>query len=369
MSPGRLKAPFLLLPVVFKVWVNIVSSTPCQRSESTFQKSNTGPYEYQIPFSHSSEYDSGGQFQHPSLSSFGQYRRYDHDTLWKPDSRQKSPDTSRQHLDNIDPHLSTTNLASSFPSGGHFEWGPTNGYGYESLEPRPTRTGRSSNSNRTKPTGSERSNSSSPRSTAVDLQGLSLGEHVSSKLVPPHGASCRSHRNDPVLGNVQRHHDTLVVFAMLWHENAGHHGTILSQRGSPLGTNPFTRGKYQEPIYSSIRRMVVVKEQKGCCWCVPVTTYSGQGVAKAGVDRSKHAVIYMHGHGNRPITSPNEPKMVKEPIEVQPSSPDQKLDPMSRLNFGKVYTVEHNVKVLPVGKICESSLEKFLAYARTEFNR
>lgn len=77
----------------------------------------------------------------------------------------------------------------------------------------------------------------------------------------------------------------------------------------------------------------------------------------------------MHGHSNRPITSPNEPKMVKEPLEVQPSSPDQKLDPMSRLNFGKVYTVEHNVKVLPVGKISESSLSKFLAYARTEFNR
>lgn len=53
---------------------------------------------------------------------------------------------------------------------------------------------------------------------------------------------------------------------MLWHENAGLHGTILSQRGPP-----FTKGKYQEPIYSSIRRMVVIKEQKGCCWCMYVS--------------------------------------------------------------------------------------------------
>lgn len=56
---------------------------------------------------------------------------------------------------------------------------------------------------------------------------------------------------------------------MLWHENAGLHGTVLSQKGPPLGRD-YTKGKYQEPIYSSIRRMVVIKEQKGCCWCMYV---------------------------------------------------------------------------------------------------
>lgn len=99
---------------------------------------------------------------------------------------------------------------------------------------------------------------------------------------------------------------TQQVFAMLWHENAGNQGTALSPKG-PV----FTKGKYQEPIYSSIRRMVVIKEQKGCCWCMcvsqpsnldpssdrdsPITTYSGQGVAKAGIDHGKHALIRMRG--------------------------------------------------------------------------
>lgn len=172
---------------------------------------------------------------------------------------------------------------------------------------------------------------------------------------------------------------------MLWHENAGWHGTIVSEK-LPSSSSPFTRGKYQEPIYSSIRRMVVVKEQKGCCWCVyverfassvsciciilihhfrPITTYSGQGVAKAGVDRSKHAVIHMRG--DRPRTVKSEPRMAKEPLEVDPARPDQKLDCMSRVNFGKVYTVEHNVKVLPVGKITEASRARFLEYAQGEF--
>ncbi|KGO77547.1 hypothetical protein PITC_059870 [Penicillium italicum] len=252
----------------------------------------------------------------------------------------------------------------------------------------------------------------SPRSDAsisqvhVDgLQGLSLGDYPASHMVRSYGASSHSHRNDPMLGDFRRkydkkmqdslepayvipgsngEHETLDprykrqsdarkffrvgrVFSMLWHENAGWHGTVLSDKVSPPSSSPFTRGKYQEPIYSSIRRMVVVKEQRGCCWCVPITTYSGKGVAKAGIDRSKHAVIYMRG--SRPRTVQSEPRMAKEPLEVDPARPDQKLDSMSRVNFGKVYTVEHNVKVLPVGKITEGSRARFLEYAQAEFLR
>ncbi|KAJ5679270.1 hypothetical protein N7462_007514 [Penicillium macrosclerotiorum] len=250
-------------------------------------------------------------------------------------------------------------------------------------------------------TTSSQSDISSPRSLSEDLQGLGLIDHVSSQLIAAHGTSPPYQRWDPVLGDVQRSHDTLArltsdpsyaipespeepetldprykrqndprrffrvgrVFAMLWHENAGLNGTPVSQK-IPSLKQGCTRGKYQEPIYSSIRRMIVIKEQKGCCWCIPVTTYSGQGVGKAGVDRGKHAVIYMRGA--RPVTKSNEPKMTKEPLEVEPARPDQKLDPMSRVNFGKIYTVEHNVKVLPVGKVTEASLEKFNAYMRAE---
>lgn len=57
--------------------------------------------------------------------------------------------------------------------------------------------------------------------------------------------------------------------------------------------------------------------------------------------------------------------MTKEPLAVTPASSDQKLDPMSRLNFGKIHTVEHNVKVKPVGKVTEESMLSLLAYARS----
>ncbi|KAL2008505.1 hypothetical protein VTN00DRAFT_6699 [Thermoascus crustaceus] len=151
------------------------------------------------------------------------------------------------------------------------------------------------------------------------------------------------------------------VFAMVWHESFSDSGTQASQRVI------LARGKFREPIYSSIRRMVVVREQKGCAWCIPISTYSGKGLAKPGVDVSTHAIIHMKG--TKPARQAAEPPMTKEPIAVEPASPDQKLDPMSRINFAKIHTIEHNVKVLPVGRVSDESIPKFEAYVRNEFNR
>ncbi|GIJ89049.1 hypothetical protein Asppvi_007978 [Aspergillus pseudoviridinutans] len=163
------------------------------------------------------------------------------------------------------------------------------------------------------------------------------------------------------------------VFAILWHEGKGQQGTVISQGTvipdfNSLGRstqNQFTRGRFGEEIFSGIRRMVVVKAMSQCAWCVPITTYGGKGVAKPGVDPAKHAIVYMRG--SVPTCKADEPRMTKEPLEVEPARPDERLDEMSRLNFGKVYTVEHNVKVRNVGMISRISMVKFRGYASNEF--
>jgi hypothetical protein len=68
----------------------------------------------------------------------------------------------------------------------------------------------------------------------------------------------------------------------------------------------------------------------------------------------------------QPRLGSNEPDMTKDPLEVDPERFDETLHPKSRLNFGKIYTVEHNVKVLPIGQISEASMPTFIAYARAE---
>ncbi|KAL3471927.1 hypothetical protein BJX99DRAFT_236430 [Aspergillus californicus] len=151
-----------------------------------------------------------------------------------------------------------------------------------------------------------------------------------------------------------------TVFSILWHENDGrgiNHGTQVTQ-------GPQYIGRFGEPIYSSIRRMVVIKTKEHCSWCFSISTYGRKGVAKRGVVASQHAIVYKEG--KMPYARHDEPQMTKEPLEIWPNSHDEPLDGMSRLNYGKIYTVEHNVKVLPIGKVSPDSMTKFRDYARYE---
>jgi len=76
-------------------------------------------------------------------------------------------------------------------------------------------------------------------------------------------------------------------------------------------------------------------------------TYSGQGTTKKGVHADDHAIIYT----SRPTLLRGEMPLSKQPIKVKPDTIEHKLDPASRLNYAKVYTIEHNVKVWCIGRI------------------
>lgn len=45
------------------------------------------------------------------------------------------------------------------------------------------------------------------------------------------------------------------------------------------------------------------------------------------------------------------------PIQVDTDTPDERLDPMSRLDLGGVTRVEHNIKVKALGKVNRRSLD------------
>lgn len=48
--------------------------------------------------------------------------------------------------------------------------------------------------------------------------------------------------------------------------------------------------------------------------------------------------------------------MTKDPIEVKIENEAMTIDPMSRINFAKPYTVEHNVLILNVGRVVGDSI-------------
>ena len=100
-----------------------------------------------------------------------------------------------------------------------------------------------------------------------------------------------------------------------------------------------------------------------------IYTYGWQGVLKSGLsdnDRKAHAVIHMTGE--RPTDLQDEHLMNKEPIAVDPASPDQKLNKWSRLDFRRVYTVEHNVKVKNIGQVSKGSMPYLITYFKDMAN-
>ncbi|KAF9640771.1 hypothetical protein BFW01_g12577 [Lasiodiplodia theobromae] len=132
------------------------------------------------------------------------------------------------------------------------------------------------------------------------------------------------------------------VFKILWPEPAGnwHEGVT------------FVTGAYGEQIYNKIRWFVVIREGQDCCTCLPIQTYNKQGVAKPGVIKPEHSVAYtVDTYPYVPDWEDPRREMLS-PIPIIPIDPAQnKMHPMSRLNYAKVYTVEHNVKTLDFGYV------------------
>jgi hypothetical protein len=126
------------------------------------------------------------------------------------------------------------------------------------------------------------------------------------------------------------------VFAMLWYAEDTTTGDDVSAANWTLKTKLGTK------VFTHIRRFVVVRDTgHGFCWAIPVNTYRGRGVGKPGFNGSDiraHAIIHMRG--TAPLPLDGEPRMVKTPIEVEPANSECELNRASRINFGKVHTVE-----------------------------
>lgn len=95
----------------------------------------------------------------------------------------------------------------------------------------------------------------------------------------------------------------------------------------------------------------------------PITTYSGQGTTKKGVDQSEHTIVFS---GERPpVKLPGEVHMKKEPLHIDVESPHYKLDPKLRINLSKRIPISHNVKVQSLGQMTEPALTTLLRYVES----
>ncbi|KAK4453128.1 hypothetical protein QBC34DRAFT_217348 [Podospora aff. communis PSN243] len=138
------------------------------------------------------------------------------------------------------------------------------------------------------------------------------------------------------------------VFKVLWSEPRG------SGRAEAL-TEVEERVHMGQRFYVGVRRFIVVANDEGHCTCVPILTYERRACTKRGVKPNKHGIVY--AVGGRPTMLKNEPTLGFPAVRVQLDLPTEKLAIESRVNYSKLVTVEHNVRVLFIGSVVPDDVD------------
>lgn len=154
------------------------------------------------------------------------------------------------------------------------------------------------------------------------------------------------------------------VFTVLWSEPAGESPAATSMHAY-IGSGT-SRGCYGATVFTKIRRFIVAREGPTHCIAVPIATYNGQGVSKSAIIKSEHAIVHTTKTAPEPLPGERptrgEAPMLPQSIRVDVDNKYDKLDSTSRINFGKVYSVEYNIRVRSLGKVNRDSMQCFCYY-------
>ncbi|KAM0558197.1 hypothetical protein ACHAPJ_004881 [Fusarium lateritium] len=138
------------------------------------------------------------------------------------------------------------------------------------------------------------------------------------------------------------------VFKVLWPEPAGGAGGAAS-----IAEETVYRDQYGGRIFVHFRRFIIVANDLGHCTCIPISTYGRKGCRKSGVKAEQHGIV-TESSNRKPTALSGEPKLGFPPIRVHIYEQGERISKESRVNYSKLTTVEHNVKVLFIGRVVSS---------------
>jgi hypothetical protein len=87
---------------------------------------------------------------------------------------------------------------------------------------------------------------------------------------------------------------------------------------------------------------------------LPISTYHGKATTNTGVSAQDHAAIVPIG--TEVQLHPDEQALTKAPVYMKIEDTTVSIDPMSRINFGRVSTLEYNHKVRNIGRVVTESI-------------
>lgn len=134
-----------------------------------------------------------------------------------------------------------------------------------------------------------------------------------------------------------------TIFKLVWPEPLGE-----TARPRNAATQATQRVEVTPEFYAGIRRFIVVTSGDGNSSCIPILTYERRACTKRGVNPETHGII--HGAGQSPRSIRHEPRLGVAPVAANLIS-GERLATESRVNYAKLQTIEHNVKVRIIGRI------------------
>ncbi|OTA67684.1 hypothetical protein K449DRAFT_181688 [Hypoxylon sp. EC38] len=145
------------------------------------------------------------------------------------------------------------------------------------------------------------------------------------------------------------------VFKILWSEPLGQVGQAGPD--DPISDVTKRRTAAGSKFYIGYRRFIIVTtDESHHSTCVPILTYDRRGCLKKGVRASKHGIIYTAG-SKPPKPLKGEPQLGFAPVALQVYTDGEMLAKESRVNYSKLVTIEHNVKVFFIGSIAPQDFE------------
>ena len=118
-------------------------------------------------------------------------------------------------------------------------------------------------------------------------------------------------------------------------------------------------------VMSKIRLFVVVRNNESYCTAMRIVSYGARGVAKQGVVKSDHSIVYTGKQPPRalPTEAPERGVLGMRPVAIRvvADDPSDRLESTMRLDYGTIYTIQHNVNVKPFGQVHDSSMKALLA--------
>ncbi|KAH7385006.1 hypothetical protein BKA64DRAFT_748480 [Cadophora sp. MPI-SDFR-AT-0126] len=198
-----------------------------------------------------------------------------------------------------------------------------------------------------------------PERQIADIVQPHQGEHVE-QSGPRQNSFSLIHdlRLDPrfcIIGQPVKFYRIGRVFKTLWSEPAG--GTAKD-----MDKSFYSKVGFDELVFTKIRRFIVVREKTHSCLCLPLYTYGGQGSLKPDVRAQDHVAVRISTNDPPPTPRSTEEDSQKTPLGIIVEDSEEKIDPMTRINFGQVFTIQHNLKVAKVGRIHPTDIERLNKY-------